>query len=118
MLWSRTGAPRTSWSTLAGHGLPADGSFKTFVYPAVLAKSVLCTAIFSEITILALAGAAPVPYDPNLFLTVIGNLLLLSFTLTAFGVMVAARIKQAQAFMALAQMLVMPLFSCPARSTR
>jgi ABC-2 type transport system permease protein len=35
---------------------------------------------------------------------------LLSFTLTAFGVMMAARIKQMQAFMALTQMLVMPLF--------
>ena len=37
-------------------------------------------------------------------------LLLLSFTLTAFGVMMAARIRQFQAFMALTQMLVMPLF--------
>ena len=34
---------------------------------------------------------------PILFLTVIGELLLLSFTLTAFGVMMAARIKQMQA---------------------
>ena len=65
---------------------------------------------FQGIVILALAGAAGVPYDPVLFLTVIGELLLLSFTLTAFGVMMAARIKQIQAFMALTQMLVMPLF--------
>jgi ABC-2 type transport system permease protein len=65
---------------------------------------------FQGIVILALAGAAHVPYDPVLFLTVIGELLLLSFTLTAFGVMMAARIKQIQAFMALTQMLVMPLF--------
>jgi ABC-2 type transport system permease protein len=36
--------------------------------------------------------------------------LLLSFTLTAFGVMMAARVKQIQAFMALTQMVVMPLF--------
>jgi ABC-2 type transport system permease protein len=35
---------------------------------------------------------------------------LLSFTLTAFGVMMAARIKQMPAFMARTQMLVMPLF--------
>jgi ABC-2 type transport system permease protein len=40
---------------------------------------------------------------------VIGELLLLSFTLTAFGV-AAARITQKQALMALTQMLVMPLF--------
>ena len=60
--------------------------------------------------ILILAGFAHVPYNPVLFLTLIGELLLLSFTLTAFGVMMAARIKQIQAFMALTQMLVMPLF--------
>jgi ABC-2 type transport system permease protein len=141
----------TGLGALAGHGLPAGISFKTFVYPGVLAMSVLFTAIFSAasivwdrefgflremlvapvsrsaivigkclggatvatfqgIIILALAGAAHVPYDPILFLTVIGELLLLSFTLTAFGVMMAARIKQMQAFMALTQMLVMPLF--------
>jgi ABC-2 type transport system permease protein len=67
-------------------------------------------ATFQGIIILALAGAAGVPYNPILFLTVIGELLLLSFTLTAFGVMMAARITQMQAFMALTQMLVMPLF--------
>ena len=43
-------------------------------------------------------------------LTLLGELLLLAFTLTAFGVMMAARIKQFQAFMALIQMLLMPLF--------
>jgi ABC-2 type transport system permease protein len=65
---------------------------------------------FQGIVILALVGLAHVPYDPILFLTVIGELLLLSFTLTALGVMMAARITQIQAFMALTQMLVMPLF--------
>jgi len=60
--------------------------------------------------ILALAGFAHVPYNLGLFLTLLGELLLLSFTLTAFGVMMAARVKQIQAFMALTQMMVMPLF--------
>jgi ABC-2 type transport system permease protein len=141
----------TGLSSLAGHGLPPGIGFKTFVYPGVLAMSVLFTAIFSAgsivwdrefgflremlvapvsrsaivlgkclggatvatfqgIVILALAGAAGVPYNAVLFITVIGELLLLSFTLTAFGVMMAARITQMQAFMALTQMLVMPLF--------
>jgi ABC-2 type transport system permease protein len=36
--------------------------------------------------------------------------LLLAFTLTSFGVMVAARVKQMQSFMALTQMLVLPLY--------
>jgi ABC-2 type transport system permease protein len=141
----------TGLSSLAKGGMPPGVDFRTFIYPGVLAMSVLFTAIFSAasivwdrefgflremlvapvsrsaivigkclggatvatlqgIVILILAGLAGVPYDPILFLTVIGELLLLSFTLTAFGVMMAARISQIQAFMALTQMLVMPLF--------
>jgi len=141
----------TGLSRLAGHGLPPGVDFKTFIYPGVLAMSVLFTAIFSAASIvwdrefgflremlvapvrrwaivvgkclggatvatfqgiifLALAGVAHVPYNPVLLLTLVGELLLLSFTLTAFGVMMAARIKQIQAFMALTQMLLMPLF--------
>ena len=141
----------TGLSSLAGHSMPPGVNFKTFIYPGVLAMSVLFTAIFSAASIvwdrefgflreilvapvsrasivigkclggatiatfqglifLALAGFADVPYNPVLMLTLIGELLLLSFTLTAFGVMMAARIKQFQAFMALTQMLVLPLF--------
>src|ERR1017187_4780044 len=43
-------------------------------------------ATFQGIIFLALAGVAHVPYDPVLLLTLVGELLLLSFTLTAFGV--------------------------------
>jgi ABC-2 type transport system permease protein len=141
----------TGLSGLASHGLPSGVDFKTFIYPGVLAMSVLFTSIFSAASIvwdrefgflremlvapvrrwaivvgkclggatvatfqglifLALAGVAHVPYDPLLLLTLIGELLLLSFTLTAFGVMMAARIKQIQAFMALTQLIVLPLF--------
>jgi ABC-2 type transport system permease protein len=141
----------TGLSSLAGGGMPPNVSFKTFIYPGVLAMSVLFTAIFSAASIvwdrefgflreilvapvsraaivigkclggatiatfqglifLILAGFADVPYNPVLILTLIGELLLLAFTLTAFGVMMAARIKQFQAFMALTQMLVLPLF--------
>ena len=67
-------------------------------------------ATFQGLIFLALAGVAHVPYDPVLLLTLVGELLLLSFTLTAFGVMMAARIKQIQAFMALTQLIVLPLF--------
>jgi ABC-2 type transport system permease protein len=67
-------------------------------------------ATFQGVIFLALAGVAHVPYNPVLLLTLVGELLLLSFTLTVFGVMMAARIKQIQAFMALTQMVVLPLF--------
>jgi len=141
----------TGLGALASRGLPPGVDFKTFIYPGVLAMSVLFTSIFSAgsivwdrefgflreilvapvsrasivvgkclggatiatfqgIIFLALAWFAHVPYNPALLLTLVGELLLLSFTLTAFGVMMAARITQFQAFMALTQMLVMPLF--------
>jgi ABC-2 type transport system permease protein len=67
-------------------------------------------ATIQGFVILALAGIAHVPYNPVLLLTLVGELLLLSFTMTAFGVMMAGRIKQMQAFFALNQMSVMPLF--------
>jgi len=143
----------TGLSSLAGGGLPHTSTFdfKTFIYPGVLAMSVLFTAIFSAgsivwdrefgflreilvapvsraaivvgkclggatistfqgVIFLCLAWFAHVPYNPVLIVSLIGLLLLLSFTLTAFGVMMAARIRQFQAFMALTQMLVLPLF--------
>jgi len=51
-----------------------------------------------------------VPYSPGLFLVLLAELLLLAFTLTAFGVMIAARIQQFPTFMALTQMVLMPMF--------
>jgi ABC-2 type transport system permease protein len=124
---------------------------KTFIYPGVLAMSVMFTAMFSAASIvwdrefgfmremlvapirrssivigkclggatvaslqgvilICLAGAVHVPYDPTLILGVFALQLLLAFSITAFGVMVAARIKQMQAFMGVMQMIVLPLF--------
>ncbi len=59
---------------------------------------------------ICIAGLAGVPYDPLLMLTVFGELLLLAFTVTSFGMLIAARIRQFQSFMAVSNMLVMPLF--------
>jgi ABC-2 type transport system permease protein len=141
----------TGLGSLARRGMPAGVDFRTYIYPGVLAMSVLFTSMFSAgsivwdrefgflremlvapvhrwaivlgkclggatvatlqgLVILALAGIAGVPYNPVLMLTLIGELLLLSFTMTAFGLMLAAQIKQMQAFFALNQMIVMPLF--------
>jgi ABC-2 type transport system permease protein len=141
----------TGLGNLAGRSLPPDVDFRTYIYPGVLAMSVLFTSMFAAgsvvwdrefgflremlvapvhrwaivlgkvlggatvatiqgFIILALAGVAHVPYNPMLLLILVGELLLLSFTMTAFGVMMAGRIKQMQAFFALTQMSVMPLF--------
>jgi ABC-2 type transport system permease protein len=67
------------------------------------------TSLVPGVAVLALAGLVGVPYDPLLLLGVLGLLLLLAFTVTAFGVMVAVRIRQIQTFTAVMQMFVMPL---------
>jgi ABC-2 type transport system permease protein len=67
-------------------------------------------ASFQGVIILAIAGLVGVPYDPLLILGVLALQLLLAFSITAFGVMVAARIKQMQSFMGVMQMIVMPMF--------
>jgi ABC-2 type transport system permease protein len=65
---------------------------------------------FQGVIVLCLAGAVHVPYDPTLLLGIFGLQLMLAFAITAFGVMVAARIKQMQSFMGVMQMIVMPMF--------
>jgi ABC-2 type transport system permease protein len=62
------------------------------------------------IIVLALAGVVNVPYNPVLIVAVLGLQLLLAFTITTFGVMIAVRIREMQSFMGVMQMLVTPLF--------
>jgi ABC-2 type transport system permease protein len=67
-------------------------------------------ACFQGIIVICLAGLVHVPYNPVLIIGVFGLQLLLAFTITAFGVMIAVRIKQMQSFMGVMQMIVMPMF--------
>jgi ABC-2 type transport system permease protein len=67
-------------------------------------------ASFQGLILIALAWAVDVPYSAVFVLGVLGMMLLLAFAMTAFGVMVAVRIKQMQAFMGVTQMVVMPMF--------
>jgi ABC-2 type transport system permease protein len=67
-------------------------------------------ASFQGVILICLAGLVHVPYDPVMILGVFALQLLLAFSITAFGVMVAARIKQMQSFMGVMQMIVMPMF--------
>ncbi len=67
-------------------------------------------ASLQGVILVALAGFVDVPYDPVLLLGLFGLQLLIAFTVTAFGVMVATRVKQIQTFTTVMQMLVMPLF--------
>jgi ABC-2 type transport system permease protein len=65
---------------------------------------------FQGVIVLCLAGLVHVPYNAGLLIAVFAIQLLLAFTITAFGVMVAARVAQMQSFMALMQMAIMPMY--------
>jgi ABC-2 type transport system permease protein len=67
-------------------------------------------ASFQGVIVLCLAGLVGVPYAPLLLLEVFALQLLLAFAITAFGVMVAARITQIQSFMAVTQMVMLPMY--------
>jgi ABC-2 type transport system permease protein len=131
-------------------GATAGMSYQTFVFPGVLATTVLMPSFFAAgsivydrefgflremlvapirrgsivvgkclggatvatiqgMAMLALAGFVHVPYDPLMLLTVTLECALLSFALVALGVMAAARITQFQSFMAVVQLLMLPL---------
>ena len=134
-------------SSASTHGV----DLKTFIYPGILALSVMFTAMFSAGSIvwdrefgflremlvapvrrtalvvgkclggatvatfqgcmvLALAGLVGVPYDPVMLLELFGILLLTSFSLTAFGVMIASRMEQVESFQMIMQFTVLPMF--------
>ncbi|WP_327091315.1 ABC transporter permease [Nonomuraea sp. NBC_01738] len=61
------------------------------------------------IIILAMAGLVGVPYSPTLIITLLAEMFLAAFTITAFGVMLAARMKNMQSFFGLMQMAIMPM---------
>jgi ABC-2 type transport system permease protein len=128
-----------------------DFDFRTFMFPGVVAMTVLFTAMFSAISIvwdrefgflremlvapvsrgslvvgkclggatvatfqgtimLTLAGFVHVPYSPALMATLVVEMALTAFTLTAFGIVLAARMQQVQSFQVVVQFFVLPLF--------
>ncbi|MCO6003804.1 ABC transporter permease [Actinoallomurus purpureus] len=144
------------WLLIMGTGLSslvASGggvNLKTFIFPGVIAMSVMFTAMFSAasivwdrefgflremlvapvsraaivvgkvlggaivatfqgIVILALAGLVGVPYDPVMLVLLVLVMFIGAFTITAFGVVLAARIKKMQSFFGIMQMAMMPM---------
>jgi ABC-2 type transport system permease protein len=69
--------------------------------------TVACT---QGVIMILLAPLVHVPYNALLILGIFGLQLLLAFAITAFGMMIAVRIKQMQAFFGVMQMVVMPMF--------
>jgi ABC-2 type transport system permease protein len=67
-------------------------------------------ASLQGLILLALAWTVHVPYSVGLVLGVFALQMLLAFSITAFGVMIAARVTQIQSFMGIMQMIVTPMF--------
>ncbi len=66
-------------------------------------------ATVQGVLVLALAPFVNVPLSPGLVATLIAEVFLLSFTLTALGLAIVARITQVQTVMGLMQVLLLPL---------
>jgi ABC-2 type transport system permease protein len=62
-----------------------------------------------SVVLLALAGLVGVPYDPLMMLELVGLLFLCSFMIVAFGLVLAARVKQVQSAFPLVQMIITPM---------
>jgi len=62
-----------------------------------------------SLLLIALAGTVGVPYRAGLIFGLAGIVFATSFTMTAFGLVLAARVKSVQTLMAFVQMMLMPL---------
>ncbi len=132
------------------HASTGGVDFTTFLFPGVLAMSVLFTAAFAGISmvwdrefgflremlvapvsttailtgkclggasvatlqslvVIALAGLVGVPYDPLMIAELLVLLFIMSFMITALGLVLAARVKQVQSAMPLVQLIITPL---------
>ncbi|MFZ1362030.1 MAG: ABC transporter permease [Candidatus Nanopelagicales bacterium] len=67
-------------------------------------------ATVQGLVLLAMAGLVGVPYNPLLIILVILEMFLIAFMITAWGTMIASRVKTFQAFMATTQVILLPLF--------
>jgi ABC-2 type transport system permease protein len=66
-------------------------------------------ATLQGVVLLALAGLVDVPYDPQLLAGALALVFLLAFAITAFGLVIAVRVKTVQTVMPLVQLLLTPL---------
>jgi ABC-2 type transport system permease protein len=145
------------WLFVLGTGLsqvvavgPEDVDFRTFLFPGVLATSVMFTAVFSGVSvvwdrefgflremlvapirrssimagkclggaivataqavvILALAGLCGIPYSPVLMIELLAVLFLAALVITAFGLLLGARVANIQSVMPVIQTVVTPM---------
>ena len=66
-------------------------------------------ATIQSVVVIALAGLVGVPYDPLMIAELLVLLFIMSFMITALGLVLASRVKQVQSAMPLVQMIITPL---------
>jgi ABC-2 type transport system permease protein len=66
-------------------------------------------ATLQAVIVILLAGLVGVPYDPLMILELLVLLFIMSFMITALGLVLASRVKQVQSAMPLVQMIITPL---------
>jgi ABC-2 type transport system permease protein len=66
-------------------------------------------ATVQSVLIIALAGTVHIPYRFTLLIGLLGIVFVTSFTMTAVGLVMAARVKSVQTLMPMVNMLLMPL---------
>jgi ABC-2 type transport system permease protein len=66
-------------------------------------------ATVQSVVVIALAGLVGVPYDPLMIAELLALLFIMSFMITALGLVLASRVKQVQSAMPLVQMIITPL---------
>ena len=67
-------------------------------------------ASIQGVIMLAFAGVVHIPYSPALLLTLVLEMALAAFVITATGIMLASRISQVETFQPVMQFFVMPMF--------
>jgi len=67
-------------------------------------------ATFQGAVMLVFCGLVHVPYSLPLLLTLVAEMALLAFTLTAFGMVIAARMAQVETFQVVMNFIVLPMF--------
>jgi len=67
-------------------------------------------ATFQGAVMLVFCGLVHVPYSLPLLLTLVAEMALLAFTLTAFGMVIAARMAQVDTFQVVMNFIVLPMF--------
>jgi ABC-2 type transport system permease protein len=67
-------------------------------------------ATIQGMVVLCLAGFADIPYNPVMLALLLVELFVLAFAVCSFGLMIATRIRQMQAFFGIMNLVVMPLY--------